>query len=464
MKKDHAPTLSLAFLTGLNLFNYLDRYVLPAVLTPLQKDLHLNAGDAGWANTAFMLGYFVTSPFFGYLGDRFPRKWLIAFGIFIWSLGTTLTAFSTGFAMLLAFRVLVGLGEASYATLSPAWLSDLFPPAKRNNALTIFYVAIPVGSALGFIAGGLVLGHADTSALLIASKNLCAHFIGAIGAGKGDWRPAFLLAGAPGLLLALGLLFLREPARGETEVGSGAATSSSHAAPTLRDVADLFRIADFNLVLVGYTAYTFALAAFGFWAAKFLNQVHGVKYENADHFFGLTLVVTGLVATMAGGFAATAWQRRFRAGYSTLLAASVLLSIPVATVAFMTSNTLLSQGCLAASMFLLFLPTGPINTLIVESVPVMLRASAMALSIFVIHLFGDLWSPLIVGKLSDAWTVAGHPEAGLQRAVLILPAVLVVAAAFWGWLAWRQAHILKDAPAGKTLLPSPSSPLPTLPE
>lgn len=456
MKKDYAPTLSLAFLTGLNLFNYLDRQVLPAVLTPLQKDLHLSAGDAGWANTAFMLGYFVTSPFFGYLGDRFPRKWLIALGIFVWSLGTTLTAFSTGFAMLLAFRVLVGLGEASYATLSPAWLSDLFPPAKRNNALTIFYVAIPVGSALGFIAGGLVLAHAGTSALLIASKNFCAHFIGAMGAEQGDWRPAFLLAGAPGLLLALGLLFLREPARGETETG-GEPAANSHAAPTLSDVAALFRIPDFNLVLVGYTAYTFALAAFGFWAAKFLNQVHGVKYENADHFFGLTLVVTGLVATMAGGFAATAWQRRFRAGYSTLLAASVLLAIPVATVAFVTSNTLLSQGCLAGAMFLLFLPTGPINTLIVESVPVMLRASAMALSIFVIHLFGDLWSPLIVGKLSDAWTVAGHPEVGLQRAVLILPAVLIIAAAFWGYLAWRQTHTLKGEPAGKTLPPSPSS-------
>lgn len=448
MKKENAPYFSLAFLTGLNLFNYLDRYVLPAVLTPLQKDLHLNASDAGWANTAFMLGYFVTSPFFGYLGDRFSRKWLIAFGIFVWSLGTTLTAFSTGFALLLAFRVLVGLGEASYATLSPAWLSDLFPPARRNNALTIFYVAIPVGSALGFIAGGQVLHHAESS-LFVALKHLCTRYGGAAGVGQGDWRAAFLLAGAPGLLLALGLLFLREPARGETELDDTAPAVASHATPTLRDVAALFRLADFNLVLAGYTAYTFALAAFAFWAAKFLNEVHGVKYENADDFFGKTLVITGLVATMLGGFAATAWQRRFRAGYSTLLAVSVLLAVPAAAVAFLAHDTVLSEGCLAAAMFLLFLPTGPINTLIVESVPVMLRASAMALSIFVIHLFGDLWSPLIVGKLSDLWTVAGHSETGLQRAVLILPAVLVIAAVFWGWLAWRQAHTVKDAPAEK---------------
>ena len=235
----------------------------------------------------------------------------------------------------------------------------------------------------------------------------------------------------------MGLLFLREPARGENDGDDQAQSTASHAKPTPRDVLGLFRRADFNLVLVGYTAYTFALAAFGFWAAKFLNQAHGVKYENADHFFGLTLVVTGLVATMAGGFAATAWQRRFRAGYSTLLALSVSLAIPVAAAAFLTKDTRWSEIDLAAAMFLLFLPTGPINTLIVESVPVMLRSSAMALSIFVIHLFGDLWSPLIVGKLADA--------SSLQRAVLILPAVLVVAAVFWGMLAWRQAHTLSDA-------------------
>ena len=438
MKKDTSPYLSLVFLTGLNLFNYLDRFVLPAVLTPLQKDLHLSGTQAGGANTAFMLGYFITSPIFGYLGDRYARKWLIAIGIFFWSLGTTLSAFSTGFLMLVGFRILVGLGEASYATLAPAWLSDLFPSGKRNNALTIFYVAIPVGSALGFIAGGQVLHHARGA--LLPLKNFCNHVIG-VGAGSpgGDWRPAFLLAGAPGLVLALCLLFLREPSRGENDDRAAA----SNAVPTLGDVARLFRIPDFNLVLVGYTAYTFALGAFGFWAAKFLSEVHGIKYEDADAFFGKTLVITGLVATLLGGFAATAWQRRFRAGYSTLLFLSVLLAVPVAAVAFLSGSVLISKGCLAAAMFLLFLPTGPINTIIVEAVPPMLRASAMALSIFAIHLFGDLWSPQIVGYLSDVWNVTGQPAVGLQKAVLLLPAVMALGAVFWGWLAWRQSHVVK---------------------
>src|SRR3954463_3896443 len=132
MNKRLSPTWTLAILTGLNLFNYLDRFVLSAVLPKLQADLHINDGEAGRIVTAFMVGYFVTSPFFGYLGDRFSRKWLIALGIFVWSLGTVLTGYASGFAMLLCFRVLVGLGEASYATISPSLLSDAFGPAKRN--------------------------------------------------------------------------------------------------------------------------------------------------------------------------------------------------------------------------------------------------------------------------------------------------------------------------------------------
>ena len=154
MNRKLSPSWTLAILSGLNLFNYLDRYVLSAVLSPLQKELHINDGQAGRIMTAFMIGYFVTSPFFGYLGDRFPRKWLIAAGIFVWSLGTVLTGFAGTFAVLLGYRVLVGLGEASYATISPSLISDNFKPAQRNNALTIFYVAIPVGAALGSIIGG----------------------------------------------------------------------------------------------------------------------------------------------------------------------------------------------------------------------------------------------------------------------------------------------------------------------
>jgi MFS family permease len=125
-RRQLSPGWILFLLTGLNLFNYLDRYVLSAVLTPLQRDLGINDGQAGRLVTAFMIGYFVTSPVFGWLGDRFPRKWLIAAGIFVWSFGTVFTGFAPALVSMICFRVLVGLGEASYATISPSLISDSY--------------------------------------------------------------------------------------------------------------------------------------------------------------------------------------------------------------------------------------------------------------------------------------------------------------------------------------------------
>ena len=423
MKKEASPYLSLAFLTGLNLFNYLDRYVLSAVLPPLQLDLRLNDAQGGFLASAFMLGYFVSSPVFGYLGDRSSRKWLIAFGVFFWSIGTILSGYCHSYSAMIACRLLVGLGEASYATLAPAWLADLFPSARRNNALTIFYVAIPVGSALGYGAGSLALLH-------------------------GNWRDGFFWAGLPGIILALLLLFLQEPRRGAADAVAADPDSptSSAAKPTWRDTFRLFRIIDFTLVLLGYTAYTFALGAFAVWGPKFLYLRHHLELHKADFFFSLSLAVSGLVGTMVGGFLATAWQKRNPAGYALLLALSIAAAVPVAAVAFLSTSTLVSMSCLAAAMFLLFLSTGPTNTLIVESVPVTMRASAMAASIFVIHLFGDFGSPPAVGKLADWLSQPQSPAAGLQRAVLVLPAVLAVGAFFWGWLAKRKAAGPRDVP------------------
>ena len=403
------PSTVLVVLTGLNLFNYLDRYVLSAVLTPLQTELGLSDAEGGRLATAFMIGYFVTSPIFGWLGDRFSRKWLVAAGIFVWSLGTILTGFATTFGAMIAFRAFVGFGEASYATISPSLLSDSYGPAKRNNALTIFYVAIPVGAALGTITGGLI-------------------------AKSWGWRHAFIWAGAPGLLLALVLLPFAESKRGEAE----GLTAEASKRPSLRDVVNLFRIPSYVLVVAGYTAYTFALGAFAFWGPAFLHRVHGVAGEDAGTFFGAVLVVAGLGGTLIGGFAATALQRKNRAGYAWTLGLSVAVATPLAFGAVLVGSTFWSMAFLAGAMFCLFLSTGPVNTLILESAPVNLRASAMAVSIFTIHLFGDVWSPEIVGRLTDAY------GGDLQRAVFILPVALLVASAFWLALALRT----KRGPAG----------------
>lgn len=430
MKRTLSPGWLLFILTGLNLLNYLDRYVLSAVALPLQKELGLSDGQAGRIVTTFMIGYFLTSPIFGYLGDRASRKWLIAGGIFVWSLGTVLTGLAPTFAVLLVFRVLVGVGEASYATISPSLISDTYPAARRNMALTIFYAAIPVGAALGNILGGHI-------------------------AEASSWRHAFIWAGAPGLLLAAVLLPFAEPKRGAQDA---AAPGGHGPTPGFKDVLNLLRRPDYLLVVLGYTAYTFALGGFAFWGPAFLARVHQVPEAQAATFFGAVLVVAGLLGTLLGGWLATAWQKRTRAGYALTLGLSVLLAVPAAVLAFVFEDKLAAMACLATAMFLLFLPTGPINTLILELVPVTLRSSGMALSIFVIHLFGDMWSPELVGHVSDVLreqftaasggalapeTVATLAKAhGLKRAVLMLPAALVVAALLWLMLARRMRRPL----------------------
>lgn len=409
MNRKLSPFWLLFILTGLNLFNYVDRAVLNAVRTPMADGFHINYGESGRAFTFFMIGYFVTSPFFGYLGDRASRKWLIAAGIFVWSLGTILTGFAGTFVMLLAFRALVGVGEASYATISPSLISDSFDSRRRNNALTIFYAAIPAGYAVGYIFGGQISAHHG-------------------------WRNAFIWSGIPGLLLALILLPFKDPARGQMDAPSG----HPPARPKLRDFFKLFRNRRYQLVVWGQVATTFALGAFSFWGPTFLEKIHGLTTAEANNYFGGLIVVAGFGGTMLGGFAATKWQKHHRAGYAWLLASSVFLAVPVSFLALWVSDAGQAKAFLAVAIFLLFLGTGPVNTLTLETVPVNLRASGMALSIFSIHLFGDMWSSEIVGVLADRW----H---NLQRAVLILPVALLVAGLFWLAL----ALVMKNTPTQK---------------
>lgn len=416
-KKPLWPVASLLVLTGLNLLDYLDRTILGAVLPPLRSELHLSYEQGGTIGTAFMLGYFLTSPLFGYLGDRMPRRWLIAAGVFVWSLGTLMSGHVSTYLSLLFFRVLVGFGEASFGTISPGWIADLFPRQRRNNAITIFYFAIPVGSAIGYLVGGAM-------------------------AVRYGWRSAFLCAGYPGLLLAALMFLLPEPPRGASD---DANDGKSAAKVGWRVYLELLKFPRYVLVVLGYTAQTFAMGGFQIWAPSFLVEVHHMPLDSAAFFFSASLAASGLVATLAGGFTATRWQKRTGTGYAWILALSTLAATPVAFLAFSLPSLTGAKIALVATMFLLFLATGPVNTLILETVPASMRASSMAASIFAIHMFGDLWSPKIVGYLGDLW-------GDLQQAVFwTLPGALLVGAFFWSWLVLSTKRALAAAAtAGET--------------
>jgi len=393
------------------MLNYLDRYVMSSVVVPMQKELGMDDGDAGWAASAFMLGYFLTSPIFGYLGDRYPRKYLMLFGVVIWSLATAGSGLAHSFHQLFAIRMVVGLGEAAFVTICPSWISDVFAATRRNTALTLFYVAIPFGSAMGFALGGWFAGH-------------------------GDWRGAFIYAGLPGVLLAVSLLFIREPRRGEAD---GIEAAEKIPVAKVSEVIGLFLNRRFNLLVWGYAAQTFAIGGFGFWGPVFLQRIHQMSPESSATIFGAMLAGAGLFATLGGGFCANAFRRCSPAGYVWLMAGSMVAAVPICFFALMTGSATLSLVGLGASMFFLFLPTGPVVSELYEIVPIHLRASAMALSIFVVHLFGDFGSPTVVGHLSDFW------NDDLQKAVLILPAMLLVGAVLWSVLIrfTHQSHAVE---------------------
>jgi MFS family permease len=183
---------ALGVLTGLNVLNYVDRYVGAAMLPLILSSLALSDAQGGLLQSAFILSYSLVSPLAGWLGDRYARLRLAAGGVLVWSVATVASGLAPSYAMLLLARTVIGVGEASYAVVTPSLLSDLYPPERRARVFAIFYAAIPVGTALGYALGGT------------------------IGSAFG-WRTAFFAAGAPGAVLALALLAVAEPTRGASD-------------------------------------------------------------------------------------------------------------------------------------------------------------------------------------------------------------------------------------------------------
>jgi MFS transporter, Spinster family, sphingosine-1-phosphate transporter len=385
-------------LTMMNLLNYLDRFIPGVVKDLFKADLKFTDLQTSLPITGFIVVYMLTSPIFGALADRWPRKVLIAVGVALWSLATGAAALAVGFWTFCLARAFVGVGEAAYATISPALLSDFYPPAKRNRILTIFYVAIPVGAALGFILGG-ILGE------------------------KFGWRAAFLICGLPGLAVAGLALAIRDPGRGRFD--TDAAQSPP---PWSQALGPLLRNREYVLAVAGYAAVTFASGALADWFPTFLQRHHGMSLKASGWYVGLSAVVGGLAGTALGGLAGDALKRWTRQPYLALSGWSMVLSTVFAIAAVTVSGATATIVMIFVAQFFLWFYNGPINALIANAVPSALRVRAFALSILAIHTFGDAISPSILSFGSD-WI-------GLQKAIHLVPMALGVGALIW-LFAWR---------------------------
>lgn len=359
---------TLVLLIGLNLLNYIDRYILPGEVTLIQREYGWNDQSMGALTTAMFLVYMIAAPLTGWLGDRFSRKPLIIAGAVLWSLATLGTAWVHSYLSFYIRHALVGVGEATFGIFAPAVLADFYPERDRNRILSIFYLAIPVGAALGYLAGGEM-------------------------GSRWGWRAPFFVCAIPGLVIAALYGWIgREPVRGASDHVKATADRST--------VMGLFRNPAFLTATLGLATLTFAMGGISAWVPKFLEKFAGLSVGNASLTVGAITVVDGIAGTLVGGWIAQRWLRtNYRALY-LLSFWSVALTLPCGVLVFFGPHTWAIPALFAAEFFL-FLNTGPLNAAIVNSVSAPVRATAVSFNLFCIHCFGDTFSPTIIGAISD---------------------------------------------------------------
>ena len=396
---------TLLLLIALNLLNYIDRYILPGEVSLIQREFHSTDQQMGALTTALFLFYMIAAPLTGWLGDRFPRKPLIIAGAVLWSIATLGTAWVHDYTTLYIRHALVGVGEATFGIFAPAVLADFYPERDRNRILSIFYLAIPVGAALGYLAGGQ------------------------LGTLWG-WRAPFFVCAIPGLLIAALYGWMgKEPVRG----------SSDHIRPTAdrATVLGLFRNPAFLTGTFGLATLTFAMGGISAWVPTYLNRFAGLSLGNASLVVGATTVVDGIAGTLIGGWIAQRWLRTNHRALYLLSFWSVALTLPCGIVLFFGPIAWAVPALFAAEFFL-FLNTGPLNAAIVNSVSAPVRATAVSINLFIIHCFGDTFSPQIIGAISDR-TKSLRLGLGATLIFLVISCIILRAGA-------RVAPPLEDQP------------------
>ena len=400
--------VGLVVLTLINLFNYLDRWIVAALAESMKhSELRLSDTQLGALMTGFLIVYTLTAPLFGLLGDTRSRNRLLAVGVAIWSLATALAGLARSYAGLFAARAAVGIGEAAYGTISPTLLADYFPRQQRGRVFAVFFAAIPIGSALGYIVGGLV-----------------DRYFG--------WRQAFFVAGVPGLVLAALAWQLYDPPRGVQDAPPAPPAPPGEPAGNPRGAYRiLLRNRPYLLTVLGYAAYTFAIGALAFWTPTFLERVRGIPKAHATVQFGAIVVVTGFLGTYLGGWLGDRLLRVTHHAYWWLSGITTLLAAPLTLLALAAPQPPLYWAGIIGAELCLFASTGPINSAIVNVVSPHMRATAVAVSIFTIHILGDVPSPSLVGIISDARS--------LGEAVLIIPVAVLLSGVIWTYAATRPA-------------------------
>ncbi len=344
----------------------------------------------GLLATAFLVSYMVAAPLFGFLADRMSRWLLIGIAVALWSLASGASGLAATFGILLATRVFVGVGEGGYGPAAPTLISDYFPIFERGRKMSYFYMAIPVGSALGYVFGGEV-------------------------ASRLGWRWPFYLVTIPGLILACFCLWRRDP----RELGK----AGQRRGVSLAQYGQLVRIPSFIFNTVAMTAMTFAIGGVAFWVPSYLHEYRGLAdLARVNSTFGAITVVAGFSATLCGGWLGDRFRNRNGGSYFLVSGVGMLTAVPC-FLALLYVPFPLAWVFLFLSVFFLFFNTGPSNTALANVTPPGIRATAFALNILCIHLLGDAFAPPLIGF------VAGRTN--FNTAFLLVALAMVVAGVVW---------------------------------
>jgi MFS family permease len=409
--------LLLGFFTLLWLFCYVDVFVVGALLTPIKADLQLTDRELGQLHAATIIAYVAIVPLSGYLGDRLPRKWFILAAVLLLSAASIGSGLAGGFATLLVWRVLAGVGDGAFTTLSQTWIADLFGPRHRAFAFAIIMSTGQFAAWIAYAMGGAV-------------------------AARASWHEAFIVGAIPALVLGIGVIGLREPGRTQAD-GSVVA---GIAKPTFGEILDLLGQRNYQLYLAGYVFRLVAIGGWFFWAAVLLQRRYGISNQEAVTFVGSTYLVTGAPGIFLAGLIAGRLAQRVRGAFAYWLAAGdILAGTTVAVILLRTHSLATTEALLLVQTFFAGFTWGVVAALLFEIVPARVRNTAVSLAMVAQNLGSAFLSSILIGAASDRF--------GIGQALLVIPAGYFTAALFSTALLIRQTRAEIPAGTGSAVAP-----------
>ncbi|XP_041864484.1 protein spinster homolog 2 isoform X2 [Melanotaenia boesemani] len=419
------PAAAAGILSFGNILNYMDRYTVAGVLFDIQRHYKVTDSGAGLLQTVFICSFMVAAPIFGYLGDRFNRKVILSCGIFFWSIVTLLSSFISKeyYWLFVLSRGLVGIGESSYSSISPTIIGDLFTNNSRTMMLSVFYLAIPLGSGLGYILGS---GAKDAAE---------------------DWHWALRVS--PGLGITVGfliLLFVPEPKRGNADqIGARIRTRTSWVC----DMNALAKNRSYVFSSLASAAVSFATGAFGMWIPIYLARAQVVQRTaepctkevcpSPDTFiFGAITCVTGLLGVVIGAAATRLSRQKTERADALVCAVSMLGSAIFICLIFVVAKKSIvgAYVCIFIGETLLFVNWAITADILMFVVIPTRRATAVAFQSFTSHLLGDAGSPYLIGLISDSLQTTYASSAlwrflSLGYALMLCPFIIVLGGMFF---------------------------------